>query len=206
MRQHTLQKRQTGVGFIEVLITLFVLAIGLLGVASLQFVGSFANRDAISRTQSELVAEQVAERLRAATRPATAGDGMVVNNAYFSSNNYNFATLSCGSGDTYACHCLSLPSSVPDCESGTCSEAQIAQYDAWSLSCAAVQTNKAITLDVSCTDSNSGDADTCSAGSRIHIMLTWPVSSSSKQQYTLSTRCNPDSGDSNACVVKDITL
>ena len=55
MRQHTLQQRQSGVGFIEVLITLFVLAIGLLGVASLQFVGSFANRDAISRTQSELV-------------------------------------------------------------------------------------------------------------------------------------------------------
>lgn len=205
MRQHTLQQRQSGVGFIEVLITLFVLAIGLLGVASLQFVGSFANRDAISRTQSELVAEQVAERLRAATRPAVAGDGLVVNNEYFVANNYNFAELSCGSDDPYACHCLARPSAIPDCEGGTCSEAQMAQYDAWSLSCSAVQTNKTITLNVNCTDSNGGDTDICSAGSRIHIILTWPVTNSANQKYFLNNRCN-NTNTSNACVVKDVTL
>ena len=63
-------RAQTGVGLIEILITLFILAVGLLGVAALQFTGSFANKDAISRTQAEMVAAQVAERLRAAARPA----------------------------------------------------------------------------------------------------------------------------------------
>ena len=205
MRQHTLQQRQTGVGFIEVLITLFILAIGLLGVASLQFVGSMANRDAISRTQSELVAEQVAERLRAASRPAIAGDGLVVNNGYFNANNYNFSSLPCASSDPYTC-CLSLPSAIPNCEANSCTEAQMATYDSWALSCSAIQTNRDVTLQVSCTDSRAGDTDTCSAGSRIHVMLTWPVTKSSTQKYTLNSRCNPNTGDSNACVVKDITL
>lgn len=206
MRQYALEQHQSGVGFIEVLITLFVLAIGLLGVASLQFVGSFANRDAISRTQSELVAEQVAERLRSAARPATASDSLVVNNAYFDADNYNFSTLSCADDDLYACHCLSLPSSIPDCESSTCTEAQMAAYDGWALSCSAVQTNDSVTLQVTCTDSIGSDTDTCSSGSRIHIILTWPVSNTDKQKYTLNARCNPDTSDNNACVVKDITL
>ena len=79
--------KQQGVGLIEVLVTMFILAIGLLGVAALQFTGSFANKDAISRTQSEFVAAQVAERLRAAARVATVGDGIVVNNQYFNASN-----------------------------------------------------------------------------------------------------------------------
>ncbi|NMH58960.1 type IV pilus modification PilV family protein [Alteromonas ponticola] len=199
--------RQSGVGLIEILITLVILAIGLLGVASLQFVGSFANKDAISRTQSELVAQQVAERLRAATRAATVGDGLVVHNDYFSADTYNFATLSCtGGSHPYKCFCLSRPADVPNCEDGECNESQMAEYDGWALSCSAVQTNPQTLLSVSCMDNKAGDADVCSAGSRVQIMLQWPVSSSANRQYTLNDRCNPADGDSFACVFKDITL
>ena len=81
MSSRTPAGKQGGAGLIEILVTLFILAVGLLGVAALQFTGSFANRDAISRTQAEFVAAQVVERLRIAARPATVGDGMVVNNA-----------------------------------------------------------------------------------------------------------------------------
>ncbi|QJR82904.1 pilus assembly protein PilV [Alteromonas pelagimontana] len=207
MRNHALLGRQAGVGLIEILITLFILAIGLLGVASLQFVGSFANKDAISRTQSEFVAEQVAERLRAASRPAQAGDGLVVNNRYFEAANYNFSSLSCNSGSSpYQCYCLSRPADIPDCESGQCDEAQMAKYDGWALSCSAVQTNPATILSVACNDNNGADADNCSAGSRIEILLRWPVSTTVNRQYTLHERCNPDSDTANACVFKDITL
>ncbi len=198
---------QKGVGLIEILITLFILAVGLLGVAALQFTGSFANKDAISRTQAELVAAQVAERLRAAARPATVGDGMIVNNAYFSTSSYNFSSLSCtGSTQPYQCFCLSKPAAVPNCENNECSEQQMAQYDGWALSCSAVQTNPQTTISVGCNDNNSADIYTCSAGSRIEIILSWPVSSSGNQKYTLNTRCNPSTGTSNACVLKDITL
>lgn len=197
---------QAGVGLIEILITLFIFAVGLLGVAALQFTGSFANKDAISRTQAELVAQQVAERLRAAARPTLQGDGIVANDAYFSPDNYNFAGLSCAGSHPYKCYCLSRPDGVPNCEGGECSEAEMAAYDGWALSCATVQTNPSMTLDVTCNDNNGGDIDVCSAGSRIQITVQWPVNNSANQQYTLNARCNPDSASSNACVHKDITL
>ncbi|QPG06499.1 pilus assembly protein PilV [Salinimonas marina] len=200
------QHYQQGVGMIEILVTLFVLAVGLLGVASLQFVGSFQNRDAISRTQSELVAEQVAESLRSAARPATAGDGMVAHNDYFSNASYNFTGLSCAGNDPYLCHCLSKPSSVPNCEGTECTESQMARYEGWALSCAAVQTNPQTRINVGCQDNNIVDADVCSAGSRIQITLSWPVTVSANRNYNLMARCNPTDGDSNECVFKDITL
>ncbi|BFT29717.1 hypothetical protein D210916BOD24_08930 [Alteromonas sp. D210916BOD_24] len=199
--------KQAGVGLIEILITLFILAIGLLGVAALQFTGSFANKDAISRTQAEMVATQVAERLRAAARPATMGDGMVASNTYFNADSYNFASLSCQSGShPYRCFCLSRPTSIPNCEGQVCNESDMALYDGWALSCAAVQTNPQTLLAVSCDDSNTGDIYSCSVGSRISILLTWPVTSSGNQITTLNQRCNPNTGDSNGCVFKDITL
>lgn len=205
MRNLAHLKLQRGVGLIEILVTLFILAIGLLGVASLQFVGSFANKDAISRTQSELVANQVAERLRAAASPPLTGDGMVVHNQYFASANYNFTGLSC-SGDPYDCHCLSRPAGIPDCEGNQCSALEVAQYDGWALSCAAVQTNPTIQLSVTCTDLIAGDANSCSAGSMVHILVSWPVHTAGNQQYSLHSRCNPNTGDKNSCIFKDILL
>ena len=200
-------RAQTGVGLIEILITLFILAVGLLGVAALQFTGSFANKDAISRTQAEMVAAQVAERLRAAARPATVGDGMVANNAYFSNTTYNFSGLSCSNAShPYHGCCLSRPADIPNCEGQTCSETQMAAYDGWALSGSAVQPTPQTKVSVSCDDTNNADIYSCSAGSRVEILLTWPVASSGNQIYTLNSRCNPNDGDSNACVFKDITL
>lgn len=200
-------RTQRGVGLIEILITLFILAVGLLGVAALQFTGSFANKDAISRTQAEMVAAQVAERLRAAARPATMGDGMVANNDYFSSSTYNFSGLSCASASQryYGC-CLTRPANIPNCEGLSCTEAQMAKYDGWALSCSAVQTNPQTTVSVSCADNNNADVYSCSPGSRVEVLLMWPVSSSGNHQYQLNARCNKTEGDSNACVFKDITL
>ena len=82
----------------------------------------------------------------------------------------------------------------------------MAAYDGWALSCSAVQTNPQTKVSVSCDDTNNADIYSCSAGSRVEILLTWPVASSGNQIYTLNSRCNPNDGDSNACVFKDITL
>ena len=56
-------------GMVEILVTLFILTVGLLGVASLQFVSAFSNADALHRSQAVLVAQQFSERLRAAAEP-----------------------------------------------------------------------------------------------------------------------------------------
>ena len=79
---------QKGVGMIEVLITLVILAVGLLGVASLQFVGSFANKEALARTQAVLVTQQMTERLRAATVASSVTDGFVIHNNYVDDDYY----------------------------------------------------------------------------------------------------------------------
>lgn len=58
--------RLGGAGFtlIEVLITLLILAIGLMGVAALQFRGLQYNHDAYMRSQINFLAYDIADRMR----------------------------------------------------------------------------------------------------------------------------------------------
>ncbi|MFC3094726.1 pilus assembly protein PilV [Alteromonas sediminis] len=192
---------------VEILITMFVLAIGLLGVASLQFVGSFTNAEALSRTQGEMVAQQAAERLRVAAFMDTVGDGMVVDDLYFAANNYNFDNLSgCVGDDPFACHCTALPGEIPDCEGGLCSQAEMAVFDAWVLSCAAVQANPQTTLSLSCTDNDAVDAIACSAGSFIQIQLRWPVRTQQNAEAVTDDRCVQETDQAFGCVTKVVTL
>lgn len=61
----TLSRTQAGVTLIEVLITAFVMAIGLLGMAALQLNGLNTNHDAYYRSQATLFATDLADRMRA---------------------------------------------------------------------------------------------------------------------------------------------
>lgn len=63
---------QYGVGLIEVLITLVILALGLLGLAALQGNSQKSELESFQRTQALLLAEDMAERLRAAGSTAAA--------------------------------------------------------------------------------------------------------------------------------------
>jgi type IV pilus assembly protein PilV len=57
----------TGSGFtiIEVLIAIFVLTVGLLGVAGMQMIGLKNNNNAALRTQAVFLAQDIADRMRA---------------------------------------------------------------------------------------------------------------------------------------------
>lgn len=200
-----------GVGMIEVLVTLFVLSIGLLGVASLQLVGSFTNAEALSRTQAEFVAEQAAERLRAAAVIDIINDGEIIHDEYFDPSNYNFSGLSCSSSDRFACHCSARPESIPDCEGGTCSQAQMARFDAWALSCNAIQANPLTEIDITCSDNGTVvDALACSPGSFIQVQLRWPLRVASGtgggEEVTTDDRCPKEDDQRFSCVTKIIAL
>lgn len=196
-----------GVGMIEVLITLFILSVGLLGVASLQFIGSFANADALSRTQSVLVAQQMSERLRANAVSSTQGDGMVVHNDYFDANLYNFSNLNCASGaQPYDCFCQAHPAGIPNCKANTCTAAEFAEFDAYEMSCAAVNTNPTIELSLTCTDNNAADTDACSVGSRHQIILAWPVENWQGNARTLNPDCQAGRVGDHDCVIIEVTL
>ncbi|MDN4503879.1 type IV pilus modification protein PilV [Alteromonadaceae bacterium BrNp21-10] len=201
-------RQQRGVGMIEVLVTLFILSIGMLGVASLQFVGSFSNSDALNRSNAVMVAQQLAERLRAASYVSATFSGPVVDNSYFDADLYNFENLSCASSESdWKCFCRSLPASIPNCLGNTCSSAEIAQFDAWQLSCAATKINPGVRVALTCTDNNAADADACSVGSRHQIMLTWPAENWQNIDRQLNAVCNPvASADPLDCVLIELVL
>jgi type IV pilus assembly protein PilV len=202
---------EQGVGMIEVLITLFILSVGLLGVASLQLVGSFTNAEALSRTQAEFVAEQAVERLRAAAIIDTINDGELIHDEYFDPSNYNFNGLSCSSSDRFTCHCDSRPESIPDCEGAICSQAQMARFDAWALSCSAIQANPLTEIAISCADNGTVvDALACSPGSFIQVQLRWPLRVASGtgggEEVQTDDRCPTEDGQRFSCVTKVIAL
>jgi type IV pilus assembly protein PilV len=199
-------KKQRGIGMIEVLITLFILSIGLLGVASMQFIGSFSNKDALSRTQAVMVAQQMSERLRASVVPSATTDGFVVDNAYFDPDNYNFTGLSCPSGDLYQCHCINIPAAVTDCQANTCSADQIAEFDAYQMSCAAVESNPNTSIAVTCNDRVVGDADACTAGSLHFITVSWPSVGWRDGNRVANANCNAVGASDTDCVILQVAL
>jgi type IV pilus assembly protein PilV len=198
---------QQGVGMIEVLVTLFILSVGLLGVAYLQFVGSFTNSEALSRSQSVLVAQQLTERLRASAVFSPLGKGLVVHNDYFDKYLYNFSGMTCNTGLPHACYCLERPTVIPNCNDNVCTAAELAVFDAYEVSCSAVAANPEIEISLSCEfDNNAADTDLCSVGSKHIVILSWPVQNWKNIQRTLNADCNIDETLPHDCVSVDVTL
>ncbi|NOY63639.1 MAG: type IV pilus modification protein PilV [Gammaproteobacteria bacterium] len=96
-------QRQHGFSLAETLIALFVLAIGLLGLANLQFKSLRLNYDAYLRTQATIQAQDIAERL--------------------------IANLPAATRYTQ----IEPPVITPDCNANSCSPTQLSAYDldAW---------------------------------------------------------------------------
>lgn len=207
-RDRIILSSASGVGMVEILVTVFVLAIGLLGIASLQFVSTLANSDALNRSQSVFIAQQFAERLRANSDMSPVSNGLVVDNAYFDDDIYNFNNLSCLSDDTsdFDCFCLAIPDSIPDCHENECSASEFAEFDAYEMSCASESNNPNIQLSLTCEDNDILDDESCSAGSRHSIVLTWPVQNWQNNDRIMNAECNPGENDNYDCVVLDITL
>jgi type IV pilus assembly protein PilV len=107
MSMMNLARKQQGASMLEVLIAVLILAIGLLGVASLQLWGLRYNQSAYLRSQATIIAYDMADRMRANPNGVAAGY-------------YNNISSS------------SLPSD-PGCISTGCTPQQLADYDilAW---------------------------------------------------------------------------
>lgn len=206
-KQSSALHAQRGVGMIEVLVTLLVLSVGLLGVASLQFVGSFSNKEALARTHAVMVAQQMSERLRASTVASQETDGFVVHNNYFDEDIYNFGNLSCGSDlSPHACHCPAIPPTIPNCQTGECTADEVAVFDAYQMSCSLARETPTATLEVSCNDSDDTDGDDCTAGSIHTILVKWPMQSWRDQYKKANRKCNAANEQQYDCVVVEVTL
>lgn len=85
-------QRQNGMTLIEILVTVLVLAVGLLGMASLTVGGLKNNQSAFLRTQATVLAYDMADRMRTNTAEAIGGtyNGKTTTSAY--------ADPACGAG------------------------------------------------------------------------------------------------------------
>lgn len=146
-----------GVGLIEILISLFVISIGMLGLVGLQFSVSTSNQDAYVKSQATIILESLADRIRVNRQYQNRDDDSnpvrdLTDNAYTSIANYNFRNLSSCDDKEFECFCETVPSAITNCrdESGTdaalCSADQMAVFDAYETSCmaAAVMDNMEI--------------------------------------------------------------
>lgn len=94
----------TGFTLMEVLVALFVLSVGLLGLAGLQTFGMKYNQQSYQRTQAIYQAYDIIDRIRANPAGKTAG---------------NYDTVAAGS----------IPTITTDCTTALCSTAALATYD-----------------------------------------------------------------------------
>ncbi len=100
MRQSRHTRRVAGFSLLEVLVAMFIVAVGILGVVSLQLVSMRNNTSALFRTQANQLAYDIIDRVRA--NPG---------------------------GDYAIALADDAPSSPPDCEAAACTQAQMVQYD-----------------------------------------------------------------------------
>jgi len=103
MQLSSKHKPESGFTLIEVLVTMVILSIGLLGLAGLQANSMKSNHNAYLQSQATIMANDMADRMRANL------EGVVANEY----NNIN-----------------GIPAN-PGCISADCSAAQLADYDAY---------------------------------------------------------------------------
>jgi len=191
----TKQRALFGFTLVEVLVTMVVMSIGLLGLAGLQATSLRSNSGANFRTQAILYANDMAERIRA-NPAAVADDTVPVPNHQFL--NVNSTAINCGAA---------LP--VPYCEefwdegtnaivpAATCNPAQLAAYDINTWICGGARDagdpsvrgpglNSPLFINqllngqlpqaaasIICNDNNGADADPCSPSSPHTITVSW---------------------------------
>jgi len=79
---HTLHKHaQTGFSLIEAMVSLIVVSVGMIGIASLYGQGLSAGRTALYRTQAVNLAADMADRIRDNRLGAADYNGMAINNS-----------------------------------------------------------------------------------------------------------------------------
>ncbi|NOX76101.1 MAG: type IV pilus modification protein PilV [Gammaproteobacteria bacterium] len=165
--------RPSGFTLIEVLVTLVILSIGLLGLAGLQISGLHANMDSEQQSKATMMADDIIERMRANPLGVIAGSYAVVDSA----------TQDCNRNPP-APFCSNFNSGGGAQDATDCTPMQMAAFDAWIWTCgmpvaSGVQRNgvknqlNSGTATIQCTDANGADGDPCSPGSSYTISVNW---------------------------------
>lgn len=104
-------KRSRGFTMVEVMVSVIIFSIGLIGVARLQVVAKQSNYDAVQRVTATSIAQDLVSRMRANSSALST----YVENDGALQINYNDAN------------------SEPTCNAGTCTDEQLAAHDLWEI-------------------------------------------------------------------------
>lgn len=141
-----------GFAMLEVLISILIIAFGLLGLAGLQGTSIRNNHGAYLRSQATLYAYDIADRIRA-------------NRVGFDNGNYNLGTAA----DTAACH----PSGTPT----GCTTAQMAGYDlfTWNQMVSQLPSGQAVVCIDSAAGAGTPAAPNCTGGTGVvqYVAKIW---------------------------------
>lgn len=114
------ENRQDGFSMIEVLVSLLIFTIGLLGLAALQLNALQGTSDSAQRSQATAVLQDMAERIRA--NPQAAADDYA-------------ADVDCDDLPTAMCADYRDPSSGAKVNAANCTASQMAEFDRWEAQC-----------------------------------------------------------------------
>jgi type IV pilus assembly protein PilV len=165
-------RTSSGFTLVEILITVVVLSIGLLGLAGLQISGLRANMSSEARSKATLLASDIIERMRA-------------NPLGVDANQYadiNTTTLDCGTDPSPFC------SNTNSSDAENCTATEMATFDAWVWGCglpvAGGAQRSGVTnflhngiASVACSDNDTSDTDACSPGSSHIVTVSWDENS-----------------------------
>ncbi|MEW8505209.1 MAG: type IV pilus modification protein PilV [Candidatus Thiodiazotropha sp.] len=160
------RRTEHGMTLVEVLIAALIVAVGLLGIASLQ----------INAIQGSTKADY---RTRAIDFATALADRMQVNLIGVADNNYlHPPACDLGSESTLA-NCAMAPTMGDSASVADCSPRQMASHDLYQISCGSgIQGNlPGGRLQIACVDSNATDTDPCSSLSPIQIVISWQTQS-----------------------------
>ncbi len=175
--QHmTLCKRSmSGLSLIEILITVVVLSIGLLGIAGMQAFGMRYSHDSYARSQATMLANELIERMHANPDAVSNGDYKAAVDA-----------LDCTSVNNDPAHPMNAaPSCTGSTTSELCTVSQLAVLDSFRIGCGqflAVPNalvggaNNLLSngqVAITCTDSSPGVAPECEGDNNRTVTITW---------------------------------
>lgn len=168
------KSRMTGLSLIEILITVVVLSIGLLGIAGMQAFGMRYSHDSYARSQATMLANELIERMHA-------NPDAVANGDYDDADN-NLA-LNCAAVTNDPAH---PANAAPDClGTSTCDVTELSQLDVFRVKCGQFLAGPATlvggvanllpggALAITCADSSPGVAPACEGDNSRTITVTW---------------------------------
>lgn len=181
--------RQKGVSLIEILITVLVLGIGLLGVASLQVSSVASNQEGFYTSQATSIAEALASRVRSARTATMVPD-----------SNVGYSTFIGRYVVAGEINCTKVPGKMCKSYAGKatedCSMSELAAFERWEVCNMAEATLP------------SGKARIINSGNRVSIIVDWDSISEKKNfgsKKVVNQNCVGVTGNADRnCVILEV--